>query len=39
MAGSLGLAKSCYSAQPRYRIFVKSYGFLPFVKNMGKNIG
>ena len=28
-----------YSVQPRYRIFVKSYGFLSFAKNMGKNIG
>ena len=28
-----------YSAQPRYRIFVKGYGFLSFAKNMGKNIG
>ena len=28
-----------YSVQPRDRIFVKSYGFLPFAKNMGKNTG
>ena len=28
-----------YSVQPRDRIFVKSYGYLPFVKNMGRNIG
>ena len=28
-----------YSVQPRYRIFVKGYGFLSFAKNMGKNIG
>ena len=28
-----------YSVQPKDRIFVKSYGFLSFVKNMGKNIG
>ena len=28
-----------YSVQPRDRIFVKSYGFLSFVKNMGKSIG
>ena len=27
-----------YSVQPRYRIFVKGYGFLSFAKNMGKNI-
>ena len=29
----------CYSVQPRDRIFVKSYGFLSFTKNMGKTIG
>ena len=28
-----------YSVQPRYQIFVKSYGFLSFAKNMGGNIG
>ena len=28
-----------YSAQPRDRIFVKSYGFLFFAQNMGTNIG
>ena len=28
-----------YSVQPRDRIFVKGYGFLPFAKNMGKNTG
>ena len=27
-----------YSVQPRYRIFVKGYGFLSFTKNMDKNI-
>ena len=27
------------SVQQRDRIFVKGYGFLPFAKNMGKNIG
>ena len=27
-----------YSVKPRDRIFVKSYGFLVFAKNMGKNI-
>ena len=27
-----------YSVQARDRIFVKGYGFLSFVKNMGKNI-
>ena len=28
-----------YSVQPRDGIFVKSYGFLPFDKNIGENIG
>ena len=28
-----------YSVQPRYRIFVKSYRFLSFARNMGRNIG
>ena len=28
-----------YSVQPRYRIFVKDYGFFSFAKNMGENIG
>ena len=28
-----------YSVQPRYRIFVKGYGFFSFAKNMGKNTG
>ena len=28
-----------YSVQPRYRIFVKGYGFLYSAKSMGKNIG
>ena len=28
-----------YSVQPSDRIFVKSYGFLSFAKNMGENIG
>ena len=28
-----------YSVQPRNRVFVKGYGFLPFAKNTGKNIG
>ena len=27
-----------YSVQPRDQIFVKSYGFLSFAKNMGRNI-
>ena len=30
---------ACYSIEPRYRIFVKRYGFLTFPKNMGKNNG
>ena len=29
---------ACYSVQPRVRTFVKSYGYLPFAKNMSKNI-
>ena len=28
-----------YSVQTRDRIFVKGYGFLPFARNMRKNIG
>ena len=28
-----------YSFQPKDRFFVKGYGFLCFVKNMGKNVG
>ena len=27
-----------YSVQTRDRIFVKGYGFLSFVRNMGKNV-
>ena len=27
-----------YSVQPRDRIFIKGYGFLPFAKNLGRNI-
>ena len=27
-----------YSTEPRDRIFVKNYGFLSFLKNMGKKI-
>ena len=27
-----------YSVKPRYRIFLKAYGFLSFATNMGKNI-
>ena len=27
-----------YSIKPRYRIYVKGYGFLSFPKNMGKNL-
>ena len=28
-----------YSLQPRDKIFLKSYGFSSFAKNIGKNIG
>ena len=28
----------CYSIEPRYRRYVKGYGFLSFGKNNGKNI-
>ena len=28
-----------YSVHPRDRLFTKGYGFLPFTKNMGRNIG
>ena len=28
----------CYSIEPRNRRYVKSYGFLFFAKNIGKNI-
>ena len=28
-----------YPVQPRDQTFVQSYGFLSFVKNIGKNIG
>ena len=27
------------SVQPREKLFVKSYGYLSFAKNMGKDIG
>ena len=27
-----------YSIEPRDRIYVKGYGFLPFAKNMGKSL-
>ena len=29
----------CYSLEPRYQVFVKSYGFLSFDVNMSTNIG
>ena len=29
---------TCYSVQPEDQKFVKGYGFLPFAKNMGKDI-
>ena len=28
-----------YSVQPRYRKFVKGYGFLSFAETMGRRIG
>ena len=30
--------KMRYSIEPRYRIYVKGYGFLSFAKNMGKSL-
>ena len=30
---------TCYSVHPRDQIFVKSHGFFPFAKYMGKNVG
>ena len=27
-----------YSIEPKDRIYVKGHGFLPFAKNMGKNL-
>ena len=33
------LSNAKYSVRPRDWTFVKGYGFLCFVKNMGKNIG
>ena len=27
-----------YSTKPRYKIYVKGYGFLSFAKNMGKSV-
>ena len=27
-----------HSVEPRYRIYVKGYGFLSFDKNLGKNV-
>ena len=29
---------TCYSVQPRDRMFVKGYGFLSFAKNTGRNL-
>ena len=29
---------TCYSVQPRDRIFLKGYRFLSFARNIGKNI-
>ena len=28
----------CYSIEPRDRIFVKIFGFMPYAKNISKNI-
>ena len=39
MARSLSLAMRHYSVKPRNQIFVKGYGFLSFVRNIGKNVG
>ena len=39
MTRSSSLAKWCYSIEPKYRIFVKSYEFLSLTENMSKNIG
>ena len=39
MACSLSLATRRCSIEPRYLIFVHSYGFLAFAKNMRKIIG
>ena len=30
---------TCYSVQPKDRIFVKGYGFLSFAKHMSKTTG
>ena len=38
MGCSLSLAMSPYSIEPRDRVFVKSYGFWSFTRNMSKNI-
>ena len=32
------IIKLRYSTEPRERIYVKGYGFLPFAKNMGKSL-
>ena len=39
MTSSSSLSMRRYPVQPKYRIFVKGYGFLSFARNMGKNIG
>ena len=28
----------CYSIEPRFKRYVKGYGFLSFAKNIGKNL-
>ena len=32
------IIKMRYSIEPKYRIYVKGYGFLPFAKNMGTHL-
>ena len=32
------IIKMRYSIEPKYRIYVKGYGFLSFAKNMGKSL-
>ena len=39
MTHSLSLAMRRYSVEPRDQILVKGYGFLPFVRTIGKNVG
>ena len=39
MTHSLSLAMRRYSVKPRDQILVKGYGFLSFVRTIGKNVG